>query len=612
MLEKNALEWLDMGEGLEKLDIYKKEKISYIYAFFKILLKENDFPLYFYIILQSVFYLQLLCIIVEKDQNNDSNDYLIYIILYMSKAFLPQKIINNINSFRIMMIIISILSFALLSGFFIIFLGMKNDKNFKSIIVIINIIIRIIFNYLMGPIIIICLIPFNCSLEFNSLINNVCLTKGNDIIFIMLGLINLIFYLFILAFFSIFYKEIGKIGNYNPEIQIKTNFELYRQISKIIIFTIYFIFNTFLENKQIYIIIYHSTILLILILFSYYIYRNIFFYDKIMNITIYLGAFLVLWFSLIQILKDIFNFNQLSLFVLIGWIIIIISTINLFNHNYSQFLLDTNILEIENIKDIEMLIHYILEFIHEQEGTNKTILFGFYYRFNEYLLTNAEMKEKYNYLSNAEYLKKTYFNKSIRNGYYIIFLLYDYYLSQNKSSKFLNIHFCYFLINYLNNMVSAIYRCSNIKTESYSLFYHKYLLSENIKDYLVELNEVNNDKNSVKNVQFSSVILYYLYQNLIRIKISDMVENLMGYFGLFDNIKNAHSGSKSDLEFLKIGKRIITIRNEIKQIWDKIIILNPFCLEIRREYLSYIKEILYDDIYYEKELKYHNSLINSN
>ena len=26
MLEKNALDWLDMGEGLEKLDIYIKTK----------------------------------------------------------------------------------------------------------------------------------------------------------------------------------------------------------------------------------------------------------------------------------------------------------------------------------------------------------------------------------------------------------------------------------------------------------------------------------------------------------------------------------------------------------------------------------------------------------
>ena len=81
-----------------------------------------------------------------------------------------------------MMILITILLFILLSGFFIIFLGTKNDKQnncFKSIIFIINILLQIIFNYLIGPIIIICLISFNCNNGFNSLIGNECLTKGN-------------------------------------------------------------------------------------------------------------------------------------------------------------------------------------------------------------------------------------------------------------------------------------------------------------------------------------------------------------------------------------------------------------------------------------------------
>ena len=94
-------------------------------------------------------------------------------------------------------------------------------------------------------------------------------------------------------------------------------------------------YNTFLDDKTIYLITFHLIILFILAIFSCYIYRNIFFYNKIMNITIHLGVFLGLWFSLVQILKDIFNFHQISLFVLIGWIIIIISTISLFNHNYS-------------------------------------------------------------------------------------------------------------------------------------------------------------------------------------------------------------------------------------------------------------------------------------
>ena len=219
------------------------------------------------------------------------------------------------------------------------------------------------------------------------------------------------------------------------------------------------------------------------------------------------------------------------------------------------------------------------------------------------------MKEKFNYISNAEYLKNIYNNKSKINGYYFVYLLYDYHLNQNKTSKILNIHFCYFLINYLKNIVFAIYRCANIKADSILKFYHKYLLAENIKDYLVELNEVNNNKNSAKSIKFSSVILYYLYQNLMRIKISDLAENQMNYYDYFKNYTDV---SKNNLGFLKNGKNIIKIRKEIKHIWDQILILNPFCPEIKKEYLNYIKEMLNDDIYYEKELKYYNSLINSN
>ena len=162
-------------------------------------------------------------------------------IINMSKVFLPQLAINNFDSFQIMIIIITLLLFILLSGFIFIFLGMKNDKQsyyFKSIVFIINILLQIILNYLLGSIIVICLISFNCNNGFNSLIGTTCLSKGKDIIFIILGIINLIFYLFITIIFSIFYKEIGKIGTYTPKIQINTNFELYNQITKIIIFVI--------------------------------------------------------------------------------------------------------------------------------------------------------------------------------------------------------------------------------------------------------------------------------------------------------------------------------------------------------------------------------------
>ena len=231
MIEKNALEWLDMGEGLEKLDIYKNKKLVFIYTFFRVLLKENNFSLYFYIILQSIIYFQLCCISFGTHDNKDySNDYLIYIMTYISKIFLPQRIINNINSYRIIMIVITILLIFLFSGFFIIIAKMNNDKlsNFvKKVVLLVNFFLQIILHYLIGPIIVICLFSFKCSNGYNNIIASECLTKGKNIIFVILAIINIIFYSIITIFFSIFYKEIGKIGEYTPKIQIDTNFELF-------------------------------------------------------------------------------------------------------------------------------------------------------------------------------------------------------------------------------------------------------------------------------------------------------------------------------------------------------------------------------------------------
>ena len=611
MIEKNALEWLDMGEGLEKLDIYKGNKLSYIFMFFKVLLKRNNFSLYFYIILQSIFYIQICCSVFSQNDDNDySKDYLFYIFQYISKIFLPQKAINDITTFKIIMIIITILLIILIFSFSAIFFNMNNDKQsyfFKIVTVFVNIALQIILYYLVGPILMICLIPFKCKSGFNNILNTECLTKGENFIYIILSIINLLSYLGIAILVAIFYKEIGKIGSYTPKIQIKTNFELYSGLLKILIFIIFFIYNNFLDNKKIYILLYHLIIFIILCTFSCYIYKRVYFYDNIMNCLIQLGGFLSLWFCLGITLKDIFEFKRMSLFILFGWIIISILTINIFNYNKSQLLLSTNIFEINNLKRIEMFIHFLLEKTQVQEGTDKTIIYGFYYKFREYLLSNPEMKEKFNCISNAEYLKNLYNNKSIVNGYYIIYLLYDYHLNQNQVNNLLSIHFCYFLINHLKNPISAIYRCSKLKADSLVAFYYKFILAENIKDYLVELSDANNKENCVKNVQFSSLILFHLYQNLIRMKISEFAESQMNYYDYF---KNFSVGAKSSLGFLNLGKKIIGIREEIKQIWDKILILNPFCPEIKREYMNYIKEILNDEDYYEKELKNHSYIQN--
>ena len=612
MIEKNALDWLDLGEGLEKLDIYKENRLILLSKFFKTLLSENQYNLYFYLLLQSIFYIQLFCLALPGDNNtNFINDYLVYIIHYSLKIFLPHTSIASYKAYKITIILISILLLILLFGFFIVILNMNKDKKNKFVkltISIINILLQIILQYLIGPIIAICLISFYCKSGKNEAMETICENERNNIIFIFLSIINILFYLCITIIFSIFFNEIGKIGEFSPKTQLDTNFELYSLLLKILIFILYDAFYFFIEQKKIFKIIYHSILFIICLTFSLYIYKNIFFYDQIMNCVIHLGSFLTSWFCLAIILRDIFDLKNISLFILFGWIIIISANMKMFQVSSNKIILKTNIFELNNLKQMEMLITSLLQVIHTPNISNKSIIYGFYYQFKEFLESNQEFKEKYDSLSNFHYLKEMYNDNLILNGYYIIYIIYEYYLTGNKiNNNLLIIHFCYFLINYLKNTVSAIYQCSKIKADSFKIFYYKYILAENIKDYLVEISESQNKNLSPKNVQFSTVILYYLFQNLLKIKITEVTEIYINYYEYF---KNSTFGSKSSLGFLKEGQKIIKMRKDIKGIWDKILILNPFCPEIRKEYLYYIKEILNDDYFLEKEQKNHNYLKN--
>ena len=85
-----------------------------------------------------------------------------------------------------------------------------------------------------------------------------------------------------------------------------------------------------------------------------------------------------------------------------------------------------------------------------------------------------------------------------------------------------------------------------------------------------------------------------LFQNLLRFKIADITEFAISYFDYF---KNFSVGAKSSLGFLRVGNNIIDIRIEIKALWDKTNILNPFCSEIKKEYMGYIKDITLFDYF---------------
>ena len=603
MIEKNVIDWLDLGEGLEKIDIHKSNNAAIFCKFFKSVMKGNKFTLSFYFLIQVIFFIQICCISLRGVEIL-SNDYLVYFFQVISNIFLPQHNIKTYNVYRIIMIIITIFMIVLIICIIgsNILINKQKENLFLSItIMIINISMQIILNYLIGPIICICLMAITCQKGINPIMEVRCFEGTKFILFFILSIINIVFFLFMAIIFAIFYNEIGKIGLNTPKTQISTNFELYSGLLKIMVFIIHYYFEVYLSDNKLFLILFDVVLTIINFIFFCYIYTQVYFYDKIMNALIQLGSLLTFWFVFIITIKTIFNINNVTIFVFIGWVVIIFSILSLAEYQSNTLMLNINIFDVSDIKQIEMFNTVLLELMKNQKDIKKTILLGFYSRFREYLISYPDINERYINLSNAMYLKNIYNDHSLLTGYYIIYVIYDYFLRKNKVNTLIAIHFCYFLLNHIQNPVLAIYHCSKIKCHTFMIFYYKFLLAENIKDYLVELNKYSDQNNSLKNVQFSSVILYYLYQNLLKLKIYDIVEYQIDYF---DYLKNFSLVAKSSLGFLEVGKNIIKIRKQIKSLWDKINELNPFNKDTETDYFTYLENIIQNELLISNEKKY--------
>ena len=68
------------------------------------------------------------------------------------------------------------------------------------------------------------------------------------------------------------------------------------------------------------------------------------------------------------------------------------------------------------------------------------------------------------------------------------------------------------------------------------------------------------------------------------------------------------TNSKTTENFLKIGEDILSLRKDIINLWEKIILLNPFSNESEKDYIIYLDTILQDDVLKRSEIKRYNTL----
>ena len=608
MIESNVIEWLDFGDSIQNIDVYSRQKLISLFRFFRLLVKNKSFPTIIEIIFILIFFVQIWTMTIMNVPSE--GDIILIILNYLKKVTVFFEIITNSSNYKIIfyitfgLIIIDII-------LMIIILFTNNKVNLSFLVYIINCLNLIINYYLLGPSIEIALTSVWCEDNIHKYLQVECYSNSMHLAITILSILMLFLYIFVSFIHSFYCNEIELImtsSKGNKIIRIDCNYETFCMISKIIGFALGFLEKKN-EGKLIFKLIFQGYIIINTLIMSIYAYKKVYYYNNIINNIIHHGWCISCCFSICILLKTLLKLKVVSNFIIFSCIIIIIAFYKADKMNEYLLITEENIFEFKNVKAIETYKNILLNQLTERSNNkSKVLIFGVIKKFEEFASNNPEINYQYQKLMKDKHLNKRFNKDDELPILSIIYILYSFYQEKFLIKDELILHMCYFLINKYNNIIYAMLLCSKLKAEGHRGLYYKFLLTEDIKEYLIFKISKKSNKENIKHIQIGSVILYYLYTELFKIKIYDATSNLIDYFDL---IKNSVTTNKTTENFLKTGETVLKSRNQIMAIWSKIIELNPFSDESLKDYKLYLDSILQDEFLSKEETKKYLTLKNN-
>ena len=608
MIESNVIEWLDFGDSIQNIDPYSKQKLISLFRFFRLLVINKSFPIIVEIVFLFIFFMQLWAMTIINVPSE--GDIILDILNYLKKVLVLFEIITNSSNYKLMFYIVFVfIMIDIILMILILFINKKVKTPF--LVYLVNLLNTILNYYLIGPAIEIALTSFWCENNIHKYLQVECFKNKIHLIFTILSILMLVLYILISFVYSFYCNVIEIIeanSKENPHTRIDCNYETYCLICKIIGF-----FSAFIANKNestlLFKLIYQGFIIIVSLFMTIYTYKNIYYYNTIINNIIHFGWSFSYCFSICIFLKTLLNLKVVSNFIILGSLIIITGFYK--SDRIEEYLLITekNVFEFKNVKSMEKYKNILLKKLaNKNSNESKILIFGIIKKFEEFASNNPEIYYQYIKLMKDKKLNKKFDEIDELPILSIIYELYSYYQEKFAVKEEIIIHMCYFLINKFNNIIYAMLLCSKLKTEGHRGLYYKFLLTEDIKEHLIFKIKKNSQKETIKHVQIGSVILYYLYTELFKIKIYDATTNQIDYFDL---LKNSATTNKTTENFLKTGENVLKSRKEIMSIWEKIIELNPFSDEIQKDYKLYLDSILQDEFLSKEENKKYLALKNS-
>ena len=321
MIEENILEWLDLGDSVQKLDVYTSSKILYFFNYQYLILKNNIFGTAIFSVFIFLFFGQIWCINIIHI--NSKGDFVLEIIYYLHKLFLLHKIVKDKYTYKLMnLIAITISVYVVIVGLLLLILLLMK-KRIKFFYISLAFIHLALIYYLLCPCLNLILYPILCKNGIHVFTQGKCFSSITVIIIIILGFLYGIFLIFASFFISLFMNEIGNINGSNTKTRINCKFTRLSTISIIIMTILSFFYENYLnEKKYILTIFYHLYFILNSIILSIYVYKNVYYYNNLINNFFHYGWYFTTWYSICIFLKFLFNIEDISLFIILGLILI--------------------------------------------------------------------------------------------------------------------------------------------------------------------------------------------------------------------------------------------------------------------------------------------------
>ena len=606
MIEERIIEWLDLGDSVQKLEIYERPKLLNFFKFYHLLLKHGINSEIFDFIFISLFFLQIINLAAINIEPN--GDLILELIKYIEYLIIPNKMITNSKLYILTSSIIwgiNIIHFILT---LLVFVFLYNKKIIKFLFSLLSFLSCIIYYYLIGPTIDLALNGTNCPNKIHKLLEVECYSNPKHLSFIMLNFFFAFYSLIVIEAFSLYYNQIGIIHGTDIKTRVNCDYDIFSSNAKFVVYIIVYFYRIYAKDSIVFRYIYQVYILLSCFFLSIYTTKKVFYYNKKINTLIHYCWFFDSWFALCILLKICFKINDITLLVLFGWILIIIVFIYQSIYFRYKVISQLDLSSEQSLVSVEKFNNELMNLYISNKKDDKMLLLGIVKKFEDYISANPELKEVYNKLINDSYMKKKFNKLNELPTLSIIYAIYNFYLEKSEIKNDISLQMCYFLVNKLRNPTYAIFLISKLKASNHSQLYHKFILMEEIKEFLIMQLQKSKMQNSLNHVQIGSVILYYQYMELFKIKIYDATSNQIEYF---DSLRNSVTSGKITENFLKIGEDILDLKKEIFRLYEKIIELNPFSNESENDYMLYLRIILQDDVMAKNEEKKFNLLKSS-